>query len=217
MDLSEHDREVRRDHNKFVKLKARQAREINGKIVRAYQKGIIEERPEAELREELKERFDLTDRQLDNRLEKRSQVGNPKAQALTEARMLVFLERLEGDVEAIRDECDRHLAEIDKAEEEKKEWYDLEFTETEGGKDGNKKVYKRLPLIEARLRIIERSSDALNRFFNAVKSLRGNPTIVQVAIGSGVSELSHEQLKQEIRERELQHKIQDGISGEEVS
>lgn len=207
-------RQVRREHNRFVKQKAKAHRELRQKVIAAFQEGVIQGKDEEVLRGTLMERFDLTRRRVDNILDKRAEVANPKAQALTEAKMLVHLERMERDIIDIRDDCDTQLDRLDEAEQSDQEWFDLEVTETVGGKEGNKTVTKRLPIIEARLRLYERKADALNRYFNAVKALRGGTQILNIlTVPPGHADMTMTDIDEKIRLLERQQRVSGGDNG----
>lgn len=200
----------RANQRALIKRKAKEANDLRGKVIRAYQNGIVEGRDEDDLREEIKQRFDITERRLDNCLDYAARFGNPKAQALTESRVLTHLQKIERDIIDVRDDCDRQLDRIDELEADGQDWYEIEMKDSFGGKNSGTET-KKIPCNEARYRLMKRKAEALDWFFNAVKSLRGNTQIVNIMNGTAFSDMTHEDLAARIKQLEKQNRIEGGV------
>lgn len=213
VDTQEEATEVRRKHNKFIKGKAAEAKAEREKGLRMYSAAVMGGKTEDEAKAEIMERLSLTPRRADNIIARRGELMSPKAQALSEARVLVHLDKLEGDITTIRNYYDDQLDKLDAGEDDGDEWFEIEEVETIGGKEDGKIVTKKLPISEARLKLLERKANALDRFFTAVKALRGNQVLVNIQTGGAVDDLTHQDLRRQIVELEEKHRISGGVSG----
>ena len=195
------------DYNKMIRDKAAARRVLNQKVLTKYKERIMNGENEQEVRLNLMAIFpELSERKLQNILDKRGVIANPKAQALTDAKMMVWLEKLECDIDLVRDECDRQLDEIDELEASGEKYYEYEVTEYVGGK-GEGITTKKKKLWDARHDIMKRKSDALDRYFTAVRALRGNTTLINIDQRSEFSDMKFSDIQRRIQSMEDLHNL----------
>ena len=117
--------DVRRQHNKFIKAKAAEAKVEREKATRMYAAAVMGGKSEDEAKAEIMERLSLTSRRADNIIARRGELMSPKAQALSEARVLVHLDKLEGDITTIRNYYDDQLDRLDAIEDDGGDMFDI--------------------------------------------------------------------------------------------
>jgi len=201
--MSEHDKQVRREHTKFIRGKAKEANRVAVGVIKAYGREISTGRDPEEVKCELMERYDIGKRRLQNIIERHGNYGNPALTAYTDAQMLVWLDRVSVDVSDIREECNKQLDEIEALGSDAK-WVEIEQTDGTG-KNASGTTTKKKPIPEAKIALLERKANALERMFTAVKAVRGNNiNILQIG---GLSGMSLEDINRQIAELEKVKKV----------
>jgi len=200
------------EHLAFRKERAIELDQQRGRWLRRYKKELMENGnsiPDA--RAVVLKQFDeCTDRKLDNALRYGSS-ANPGADVMTEGRVLIHLSNMEQDIEVQCNEYDRQLDEMDDKEALGEDlYYEVEVTEHTGGKE-SKVITKKVPMSEARHLILSRKASARERYFVAVKNLRGG-TIINIDNRSITADMSMEDLDREINELEGKHKIRGEVT-----
>ena len=207
-------RKARGDMSRFIRDKSRAKKVLQEKTVRFYREYILEGRSDAEARELCIERLEdqgLTKRKLRNYVENPAAVSNPKALALSDAKVAVWLDKTMCDIDEVREECNEQLDEIEGLDYS--EWLEVEETDDSAAKGGI--TTKTNPVGEVRLALLERKLKALEPFYTAIRNLRGNSPILNVSITGGTHETTIEELDYEITELEKQNRIEDGNSPQE--
>lgn len=199
---------------KFISQLGKEARALQAKALRFYKQAIMEDMSDKEAFAWVIERLGslgLTERKLRNYLERKG-AGNPKADAITEAKVLLWFQQQEEDVNETREECDAELAKIDELEQSGEMRYEVEEIEEVSGEEVSRRI-KRLPIIEARMLFLKRKADALDRYFNSIKKMR--PDVQTFNVFGNVNkfgDLTSEDLARQIREGEKKHQIKDDVS-----
>lgn len=206
--------EIRRNHNRMIRDLSKQARDLRGRVLRKYQEAVIAGKTDDEAKGWVLECFDtegLTERRLHNILERGVEFGNPKAMAYTEARVAVWLEKMERDVNERRTEIDRKLDEFDGKTDE--DWVNLESTDSTGGKFAGTSTKKR-PIWAVKLDLLEDKVKTLQRYFDAVKALRGSQPLLNVVNNVIHTDETAADLTERIKQLEQLQRIQNGVSVE---
>ena len=190
---------------------AKARRELKGKVIRAYQDLVMKGKPDEEIMPWLCERFDLTERRYNNIVSKRDQVANPKAQAISEAKMVMYLDTLEREITEQIDECNRQLDEVDALEVNGEDYYEMELVEYIGDKQSGKTI-KSIPLNEARHLIMKRKTEAMKEYGTTVGRLRGTTNLIKVEGNAEFSTVTMQDLAARIKDMEKKNKIEDGVS-----
>ena len=176
---------------RFIKDKAKKKRELQAKTVRIYQEYILDGKEDGEARELCLERLDclgLTPRKLKNYVENPAGISNPKAMALNEGRINVWLEKTTADIDEVRCEVDDKLDDLDDREPEEM------VAVVESGKVKTSK-----PVWLLKIELMERKMGTLETFFKAIKALRGNAPLINIDMRSGMQETTFEDLGHQIR------------------
>ncbi len=205
----------------MVAERGKERRVLQSKALRFYKEAIMEGMTDDEAHKNVLERLDslgLTPRKLDNYL-KRGDNGNPKADAITEAKVLVWLAQQEADVNEVREECDVELAKIDELEAEGKEWYDVEIIEEIAaiqigkqdptpGKEIRSRT-KKISLADARFMFLKRKSDALDRHFDVIRKMRPDVKMLNIFGGENkFANIEFEDLSRQIDDGRKQHNLE---------
>ena len=215
MSLTEERRKGRKEMSLMIREKGRARRELKAKTITFYREYITAGVSDEEAREKVLERLEslgLTERKLKKYIENPADVSNPKAMAMSDAKIAVWLEKTMGDIDEVRDECDEQLDQIEHLDAG--DWVEVEETTDTSDKGGGIKTKKR-PVSEVRLALMERKLKSLDSFYSALKNLRGNSPLLNVNIRGDIDSLSAEDIANKIRELEIKHRIHEPISAEE--
>jgi hypothetical protein len=198
----------------MIREKSKEARELRGRVLRKYQDKFIETQNQDAARDWVLECFDnegLTERRLNNILARRAEFGNPAVSAYTDARMMVFVDKLERDIDERREEIDSRLEELDGKGDT--DWVEIEQTDTTGGKfDGS--TTKKRPVWDVKLELSDQKIKNLERYFNAIKALRGSQPLIQIANSVIHTDETAQDMIERIRQLEKMQKIQHGVTSE---
>ena len=208
---------VRSAYRKFVMQKGKEQREFRARVIRKYMDAIANGKDNQEAQDFCLECFDqegLTQRGLNGILDKRAEFGNAQANAMTEARMLIWLDKQANMIQEDLQHYDAVLDDIDSRLCNDEEWYPMEEV-TIIGKEESVRT-KRLPILEVKGIYLKRRAETLDRFFIAIKNLRGNQTVINIDNNMGTSEQSHEALRERIKSLEGQHRVENGVSSEPI-
>ena len=161
-------------HNRFIRGKARAKALLCLKVTNEYQR-LIKKLPnqsdDYDLRESLKERFDLTDRKLNHILDNKQKYLNAKEQAFTSGMVMRhYAEGIRVATEAL-DNLNEYLDHIDTIGDG--DWVDVEKYAGAKG-DGIKALSPR----EAKRAIFREKVDIINKSFEPLKALA--PKIIRV-------------------------------------
>ena len=198
-----------------IREQSKQKRMLQQKTIQFYREYITADPPKSdeEARSLIMERLEsegLTERKMKRYLERPGDVANPKAMALSDAKLQVWLQRTIEDIDEIREECDSQLEHLDGLEGE--DWYEVEETDATGGIKSGTTTRKR-KVWEERQRLLERRADATDRFFTAYKNLYGNNQSLTLNLTGQFSGTTLADLTAQIAELEKKNKI-GGLSGQ---
>lgn len=203
--------------SKRIRAEGKARRELKAKTIRIYQdyirNGVSDEEARANLLERLGD-SGLTERKLKKYVENPAEISNPKASVLNEARILVWLDKQAVMIQEDLSHYDDVIEDIDEKFEAGEEWYAMEEVTTVGGKEDSIRT-KRLPILEVKGIYLKRRAECLDRFFVAIRNLRGNQQIVNIKNTSGASMETMEDVAHRIKALETQHRIKDGVSNKE--
>lgn len=143
-------KEIRKEHRKFIKDKAKEWREENDKIHSEYWRLINSGKMEEEVVPELAERFECGRRRIRNVVNRQAASASPKARAMTEAVIIGWLNRLDDRVKAACDFVEEQLEKIDMMKANNEDWVDVEMTEGVKGI-----TVKRVPINMAERELLE--------------------------------------------------------------
>jgi hypothetical protein len=192
-------RRAKSDMAKFIQAQGKAKRELQAKTVAFYRDYIIKGKSDAEARALIMERLQsqgLTERKMKKYIENPAEVSNPKAMALSDAKLHVWLGRTTADIDAIREEVNDKLMSLASKDDE-------EMIVVELATSGPKAK----PAWMLRIELLERKADALDRFYTAYKNLYGNNQLLNVNITGGANELLFEDLDRQIRELKEKNRI----------
>jgi len=204
-----------RELSVHIREQSKQKRMLQQKTIQFYREYVTADPPKSdeEARELIMERLaseGLTERKMKRYLERPGDVANPKAMALSDAKLQVWLQRTIEDIDEIREECDSQLEHLDGLEGE--DWYEVEETDATGGIKSGTTTRKR-KVWEERQRLLERRADATDRFFTAYKNLYGNNQSLTLNLTGQFSGTTLADLTAQIAELEKKNKI-GGVSGQ---
>jgi hypothetical protein len=212
---TEAEKQSYREGCKMVAKAGKERRVLQAKALRFYKEAIMGGKSDDDAHSWVLEclgSLGLTARKLDNYL-KRTDNGNPKADAITDAKVLVWITQQEADVNEVREECDAELANIDQLEADGKEWYEVEEIEEIGGKEVRTRT-KKMPLTEARFMILEKKAKALDRHFDVIRKMRPDVKMLNIFGGENKFEnIEMEDLGRQIRDGEKRHNLEIGDNG----
>jgi hypothetical protein len=142
-------------------------------------------------------------------------VGRPLGavgDSLTEATIIVQINRMMGDSQELRDEVDRQLEALDdKADHE---WIEVELEEMSGGKFEGSKV-KKIPVYTRRLQLQDKKLAINDKFFDSIKALLPKQNLNIFVKGGDVMMLDDADLTAQLNKFEKTHKPID-VEHEEV-
>lgn len=193
----------------MIREASKQKRMLQDKCVRFYREYMTCDPPksDAEARDLIMERLGsegLTERKMKRYLERPGDISNPKAMALSDAKLQVWLAKTIGGIDDIVEECDNQLENLDRFDAD--DWYEIEATDGTG-KDGSGTTTKKRKVWEERVRLLERKSDAVERFFTAYKNLYGNNQSLTLNLTGQFSGTTMEELTRQIAELEKKNRI----------
>ena len=166
-----------KDYQKFVKDKAKESAELKQKVVQEYQLGLKAGTGEVSLRMSLKERFDLTDRRLNNILDNQIQYLNAKEQAFTSGLVMNhYVTLIKAANEAIQG-LDEYVEHINREMES-----GIDFIDMEQYASGKGVGVKALTPREALRSVLREKVDIVRESFEPLKALA--PKIIQVQDGT---------------------------------
>jgi hypothetical protein len=165
--------------------------------------------PEYEAREKIKGLFHWGDRRLDRVLDTRAGVYSPGMASMLEAKAMVYIQRIDRDIMALRRFYDRQLDDLDVAIESGNEWFDVkEVDVTRAGEVFERKT-ERIPIAEAEQKILNNRLNTNKILFDALKALKAD-TVINLNTDD-MSQYSDEQLDIGLRaaKGKLSRKIED--------
>jgi len=179
--------------------------------VREYLRLTKEGQSHEDVCKQLTERFEITDRVLDNVLNKRCNLMGAKATALTDAHILVRFEAMMHDIEEISERFDTDLDIVDAQEEDGVEFVDQEQTIADAP-NGTTTTVKKLAISEQRNKILQRKLALHQDIFNALRaSTQGKNPIINIMNSMGnLSQYTDEDLEDRINEAKRKNKSQRG-------
>ena len=207
--------EIRKDQNRFLRAKTKEWRGQNDAIYNETLRLLKE--PDASIETVhpiICERFGCTNRRIDNVFKRRSGASSPKAQAMGEAQLLTYLEKVGTEIGYQVQDFVRQLDDIDMAESEGKKFVEIEMVEANDVVLGVKKTTKSVALDVARNTVKKQLLDTMTRFPEIVAKLKGNQTILQVENKNVFSTDTMADIANQIKVMEQQHNIKGGVSNE---
>lgn len=202
--------------SKKINAEGKLRRELKAKTICFYQDYIRNGVSDQEARANLMERLSgsgLTERKMKRYIENPADISNPKASVLSEAKILVWLDKQALMIQEDLGYFDELLDDIDGKFLAGEEWYAMEEVTTIGGKEESIRT-RRLPILEVKGIYLKKRAECLDRFFVAIRNLRGNQQIVNIQNTSGASLETMEDVAYRIKELEKQHRIENGITPE---
>ena len=158
--------------SKRIQEQGKARRDLKAKTIIFYREYITEGKSDEEARALILERLEssgLTERKLKTYVENPADISNPKAMVLSEAKVMVWLERQTKDIDEIREEVNEKLLELSTLDP------DSMITMERVGDN-----LKQKPVWAVTQDLLERKANALDRFFTSIKNLRGNQTIINI-------------------------------------
>jgi hypothetical protein len=143
------------------------------------------------------ERFELTERQFKNVLDRRSNYVDAATAATAEVMLQKNLAKFADDLVVAYHEAQDELSIIDEAETAGEQWYDIEQVETTGGKFGNTVATKRVSLPQARAMIRERITKDRERFIKSITDMMPKSQ-VNLFLGKGVDQIPDDELDKQL-------------------
>lgn len=203
-------REVRSEYGKFVKHLAKQNNELRERVFRKYLtftgNGISHE----DAVKKLVECFDLSEKQVENRLASRGADIGAKSASLTNAMVMVRLNRLVDSLEVNCANCDAETAALHEMIETGEKYVDGDVLEVEDGTGKLKnKTIKRITVWDQIKAIEDRKIQLQRVYFDAVRILTGGnkqPLIV-VNTGAAVGDLDEKDLDIQLSKHEKKDKV----------
>jgi hypothetical protein len=199
-----------KDGAKFALEKMRNRRQIREKIHRAYLEDTKGGMVFSESLDRCLERFadqyksetgcPLTERVFSNIV---SRPAGAITDSLTEATVIVQMQRLMADSEELRSEVDAQLEKLDDRADT--DWIETESEDTTGGKfEGNKT--KKVPISTKRLQLLKEKIAINDKFFDSVKALLPKQNINIFTRSGDVTMIDDNDLTAQIRKFEQNHK-----------
>lgn len=150
----------------------------NEKGFKRYWNLITKGMPEDTARALVKEAFGWTDRRLDKVLDTRAGVFSPATAAEVEAKAMIYLQRLDLDIQAGRRHCDSQLDVLETARMNGDDWAAIEIIDVAGGRNEGTKT-KKTPIVEAERKLLEAKMAYNQKLYDALKALRVD-TIINI-------------------------------------
>jgi hypothetical protein len=207
MGLSPYDKDVVRGFNRWLKTHIKETREKRAAAVRRFLDYVKDGMAIDEAKGKIREAFDLTDRQLHNIISGRALLTHDGAVDMT-AKIQRVVHRAEIQIELITEHMNDVLEEIDQAERDGVDRYEMEFLETErtalGGIENECKT-KSLPLNEARSLIRRRFLAELKQFTSIISDLVPNH-VIQTTIYNNINQ---QEVEDEVRALIRKNRLSD--------
>lgn len=166
--MNDHDRAVIKGFNKYIKEQTKEVRERRSAAARRFLDYLKEGIEMGEAKARVCAAFDLTDRQLRNIISGRALLTRDGATDM-QAKIQRVVARAETQIERISDHLNEVLEDIDQAERDGVEKYELEYEDIAGEKASIKT--KSVPLAEARFIIMKRYMGELKQLTSMIKDL----------------------------------------------
>lgn len=166
--MNSHDKEVIRGFNKYIKQQTKEVRERRSAAARRFLDYLREGVGMEDAKARVCTAFDLTDRQLRNIIAGRALLTRDGATDM-QAKIQRVVDRAEIQIERISEHLNEVLEDIDQAEKDGVERYELEYEDVIGEKSSIKT--KSVPLAEARFIIMKRYMGELKQLTSMVRDL----------------------------------------------
>jgi hypothetical protein len=166
--MNQHDREVIRGFHKYIKQQTKEVRERRSAAARRFLDYLREGIEMEDAKRRVCTAFDLTDRQLRNIIAGRALLTKDGAVDM-QAKVQRVVARAEEQIDRISEHLNEVLEDIDQAERDGVERYELEYESVSGEKASVKT--KSVPLAEARFIIMKRYMGELKVLTSMIKDL----------------------------------------------
>lgn len=182
---------------------ALQAKADNEKAFKKYMLLVTQGKPEYEARDIVKDAFSIGDRRLDRLLDTRAGLMSPGTIAEIEAKVFIYVDRIDRDVKALRRHADDQLERLEVTKAEGVEWFDVKLVEEAGGKNGTSIKTERVPMVEAEKRLLEAKLKYNQQLFDALKAIKAD-TVVKFG-DRDISQYSDEDLEKMLKVGRARH------------
>ena len=166
--MNDHDKSVIRGFNKYIKQQNKEVRERRSAAARRFLDYLKDGIEMGDAKARVCAAFDLTDRQLRNIIAGRALLTRDGATDM-QAKIARVVSRAEDQIERISEHLNEILEDIDQAERDGVEKYELEYEKIVGEKTSVKT--KSVPLSEARFIIMKRYMGELKQLTSMIKDL----------------------------------------------
>lgn len=194
-------KQIKSDFSKHLHANRKAATEKRRKVRNRYVVAVRNDEDLALVKQECMERFGVTPSHYEKIIANQYNDGTPKGDAITDAMIIVEMEKLQNGLNEVREWCDDNICRLDEAEESGETTYTVEVTEYSDGKGDDKTTTRKVPIYEARYLILERYVKASKHFFDVVGKLKGNQTLIQVHTGDRFANMTSSEMRKDLRAR----------------
>jgi hypothetical protein len=170
MGLSPYDKKVIKGFTKWRKEQTKELRERRSVAVRRFLQKVREGVDPIIAKQEIGGACNFTPKQMENIITGRSLLTKDGAQ---DRQVMIerIIQRAERQIDMISDELQHSLEDIDQAERDGVDLYELEYEDQSGGKNGDTFKTKGITLDEARFTLRNRYMDQLKKFTSMIRDL----------------------------------------------
>ena len=185
----------------YFNAKSLEKRKENDKVWAEYNRLLREGQDDTAARTELANRFNWSERRVNNLVLRRVGTVSEKTRVQAMAQVVGTVYAMCQNVAEIAQNADERLDELENRDPE--DWVEIEQTETTGGKFGDTTQTKKVTVGQARQELEDRKLKAYSQFVDAVSKLTQR-NIVNVNIGDDLRSKSIEDIDAEMKLLEKQ-------------